>query len=733
MADSHQVKGIFNDALETDVEERGVFIEAACAGDDDLKNEILSLLESYGRVKGFLDVPASSISAEELAAEILQPEEASAIGKRVGAYRIEKEIGRGGMGAVFLARRDDETFHKWVAIKLIRRDTDNDTQLRRFQNEHQILAGLEHPNIARLIDAGSTTNGLPYFVMEYIDGIPVNRYCEEAALGIEGCLQLFLMICSAVEFAHSHSVIHRDIKPSNILVTHDGVPKLLDFGIAKSISVNGNGPTPSTATALRMMTPEYASPEQMRGHRVTTRSDVYSLGVLLYELLTHRRPYDFDSKSPYEIVQAICEDEPIAPSRVVHSDEAALFPNDLENIILKALRKEPERRYDSVREFSDDITRYSEGRPVAARQEEFSYRVRKFIKRQRPVAIAFAIALMFALVGFGVSRFADRARAAPTLTERLSDRRFGGTSDDAARDLYIQASALWEQRTSSSVEKALDLFQQAIARDPNFSLAYSGLANSYFLSNVWGQIPAEEAFSKAREAALKAIDLAPDVSQGHLSLAMADWQYYFDWQAADREFRKATELDPTYELAPHWYGLFLGEMGRSEEAVAMEKRAEELDPASIPVKADYARVLFYGRRYEESLEQYQMVARMDPNYMGVYYELADFYERTGRFDEMFEVVKKFGEPSHELLEAYRTGGIGAYEAKVVEIQERDGAPAIETAGRCAYLGQTDKAIGYLYQGLNTHDHRMAQVKIDPRFDNIRSDPRFVDFLRRANL
>ncbi|HYP50463.1 MAG TPA: serine/threonine-protein kinase, partial [Pyrinomonadaceae bacterium] len=432
------IKKIFNDALDLEPDEREKFLLQVCGDDAGLQKEIESLLNSYNRVENFLQTPAVDFSASEMAAQLLVSEEAAVIGKRVGAYRIEREIGRGGMGTVYLASRDDGQFQKNAAIKLLRRETENDSVVSRFHKERQILADLEHPNIARLLDGGTTGNGLPYFVMEYIEGLPLNRFCDERNLSINERLKLFRQICSAVEFAHEHSVIHRDLKPSNILVTKDGEPKLLDFGIAKTSAQNTT--VASTKTALRVMTPEYASPEQMRGERVTKATDIYSLGVLLYELVTGNRPYNFDSKSPYEIVRAICEDEPLPPSdvnagcgmgiaesknstrsayeKITRQDNKKSNPQsairnphsrDLDKIILKALRKEPERRYPSVKEFSEDIFRLLKGLPVSAQQDTVFYRSAKFFKRhQTAISSAFAVAFVFLLIGFSLSFYSGR-------------------------------------------------------------------------------------------------------------------------------------------------------------------------------------------------------------------------------------------------------------------------------------------------------------------------------------
>src|SRR5262249_14214618 len=269
-------------------------------------------------------------------------------GRKVGAYRILREIGRGGMGNVYLAARADDAFQKLVAVKIIRCGMDLDDVVQRFRAERQILAMLDHPNIARLLDGGATEDGLPYFVMEYIEGEPVDVYCERHKLSTPGRLKLFQSVCSATSYAHQNLVIHRDIKAANILVTEDGVPRLLDFGIAKLLAPGMA--LELTQTGVRPLTPEYASPEQVRGDALTTASDIYSLGVLLYRLLTGRRPYRSSMSSAAEIERAICEEEPVKPD----------LPRDLSAIVLMALRKDPRRRYVSVDQFSEDVRRYFE-------------------------------------------------------------------------------------------------------------------------------------------------------------------------------------------------------------------------------------------------------------------------------------------------------------------------------------------------------------------------------------
>jgi serine/threonine protein kinase len=314
------------------------------------------------------------------------------IGRRLGAYRIEREVARGGMGTVYEAIRVDNEFTKRAAIKVVKRGMDTDFVLRRFRKERQILAALNHANIASLLDGGTTDDGLPYFVMEYIEGKPLYKYCDANQLSVTERLQLFLSICDAVHYAHQRQVVHRDIKPSNILVTADGVPKLLDFGIAKLLNpdILGDITRDSTGTAMRLMTPEYASPEQIQGWPTSPATDVYSLGVLLYELLTGYRPYRLVNRAPHDIARVICEEAPLPPSFVMmrHDDlltasEATTLQQvystrkttpeslrqtlsgDLDTIIMRALEKAPESRYQTAEELREDIARFLGKKPIS--------------------------------------------------------------------------------------------------------------------------------------------------------------------------------------------------------------------------------------------------------------------------------------------------------------------------------------------------------------------------------
>lgn len=417
----HLVKQLLGSVLDQEPEQRAAFLARTCAGDSELRLEVESLLVHQAPSADFIEESAFDVTAQALADGATE----SILKRRIGPYKIIREIGIGGMGAVYLAERDDAQYRKTVAVKLIKREMLTGDTLRRFHNERQILANLEHPNIAHLIDGGATDDGIPYLVMEYVEGLPMDEYCDSRRLSIEERLKLFRIVCSAVHFAHQHLVIHRDLKPSNILVDAQGVPKLLDFGIAKLLQpAQPLQENDQTATGFHAMTPAYASPEQIRKEKITTASDVYSLGVLLYQLLTGQHPFSGKGRAPYEVAQAICETEPEKPS---HAISAALPPSglrgDLDNIVLMALRKDPLRRYASVEQFSEDIRRHLAALPVRARKDTFWYRATKFVTRNK-VGVAVACFVFVGLLGAVVlvSQQAHAARVQRTKAEhRFND------------------------------------------------------------------------------------------------------------------------------------------------------------------------------------------------------------------------------------------------------------------------------------------------------------------------
>jgi non-specific serine/threonine protein kinase/serine/threonine-protein kinase len=446
-----RVTALFQEACACPPAERERWLANHC-GDAAIRSEVEAMLRAYDTNPEFMEQPVpevrrdveSLLVAHELAgtsfpqvpaantglgADVLNARRPERVGWRIGAYDLVAELGRGGMGEVFAAVRADGHYDQKVALKLVRAGYATDGVVERFRAERQILAGLEHPNIARLVDGGTTDAGTPYLVMELVDGVPIDEFCRARSLSVTERLRLFLPVCAAVQYAHQRLVIHRDIKPANILITANGIPKLLDFGIAKVLDPAGN----TEETMLRPFTPEYASPEQVRGEPVSTASDIYALGMVLYRLLTGRSPYHLESRTHGELAAAITNQEPERPSAAVirpdGNPSAEQTPpsrlqrrlrGDLDFILLKALRKEPEKRYTSAEQLAEDIRRHLDGLPVAARKGTWNYRAGKFARRHRTVVGAATVVLITLVAGIIVT--AREARIAEAHRRRAEAR-----------------------------------------------------------------------------------------------------------------------------------------------------------------------------------------------------------------------------------------------------------------------------------------------------------------------
>ncbi len=537
-ADWRRLEEVFLAALEQPAQEREGFVSKACSGDEPLREEVIAMLRSHEETGDFLEAPAYQRNAELLAAQ----NGALKIGERVGDYRIQSLIGEGGMGEVYLA--EDLSLGRKVAMKLVRPGFGGANLLRQFKREERILAGLTHPNIARLYGGAVTENGVPYFVMEFVEGERLDSFCETRRLGIRERLELFRKICAAVSYAHRHLVIHRDLKPANIRVGTDGEPKLLDFGIAKLLDDENVAVLEQTVTLSGAMTPDYASPEQLRGEPMTTATDVYSLGVILFELLTGEKPYRTKSRSISEVSRAITDQEPTRPSTVVARSgnlkleirNSKFLKGDLDNIVLMALRKEPARRYSSAGQFSEDVRRHLEGLPVSARRDTVGYRASKFVARHR-LAVAATALVAFAIVG----------------------------------SLLI---ALWEARQARA--------QRDVAREINT-----------FLQDMLGA-----AAPDAKGVNVKVVDILSDASirartesasqpQVMADILMTLGRTYISlglYQPAEPNLRAALdaslktngELHSTTASTMGWLGLALANLGKTTEGEQISRKAVEL-------------------------------------------------------------------------------------------------------------------------------------------------------------
>ena len=412
--DWHDVERILATVIDLPENDRGARLDELCGDRSQLRAEVEPLLAAHRNAGTFLKVD-TEVNSELYAC-------ASLTGRQVGSYRLLDVIGSGGMGTVYRAERTDGQFQKQVAIKVVPAAIHSPELQRRFSSEQQILASLEHANIARLYDAGISADGVSYFVMEYVDGVPIDQYCDSHHLRTKERLKLFQTVCESVQYAHQHLVVHRDLKPANILVSADGVPKLLDFGVAKILDPWRSGLVEATHSLLNPMTPGYASPEQARGEKLTTASDIYSLGVVLYELLTGLPAQPVSGKSLDEAIQIITETEPPKPTTAIRSNKgvrnsvpAPELSSDLDAIVAKAMRKDPRQRYASAQEFSEDLSRYLEGMPVLAHRGSLRYVVGKFAARNRTGVLVALIAVILA-IGGGVlivrqGRIAERERA----------------------------------------------------------------------------------------------------------------------------------------------------------------------------------------------------------------------------------------------------------------------------------------------------------------------------------
>ncbi len=458
-----KVKVILDACLDLEISERTPYLDGACGGDSEVRSEVESLLASHDQLGDFIALP------------VLRE---SFVGGRLGNWKILADIGEGGMSRVCLAERADGQVEQQAAVKILKLGMDTDLILRHFQLERQILAGMNHPHIARLLDAGVTPSGRPFFVMEYIEGERIDAYADTKKLSQSDRLTLFQQVCSAVEYAHQRLVVHRDIKPSNILVNGDGTAKLLDFGIATVLSPE---PALATLSAAQMLTPDYASPEQIRGEPVTTSSDVYSLGVLLYRLLTGQSPYAKTKTTPHELAHAICEMDPGAPSSVVGASERRALHGDLDNIVLKALEKDPQLRYASAEQFSQDIRRYQEGRPVIARPHTWRYQASRFITRNR-FGVA-GVALMLLLLFGGMAATIREARIAET-ERRRAEARFFDTRQLANSLLFEVHDSIKDLPGSTKaramiIERSLKYLDRLSADSPGNALLQLELAEGY--------------------------------------------------------------------------------------------------------------------------------------------------------------------------------------------------------------------------------------------------------------
>lgn len=677
------IEELVDQALQCPPDQRSRFLANSNA-DTTILEEVRSLLQMEAIATGLFDPLGEKIGA-------LVPGKDTPPVKhptQIGTYRIIRPIGRGGMGQVYLALREDDQFRQHVAIKVLKRGMDTDDVLHRFRTERQILAALDHPAIATLLDGGMTDDGRPYFVMRYIEGESIHTYCDTHCLSIEERLHLFVQVCDAVAYAHRNLVVHRDIKPSNILVTHTGQPVLVDFGIAKLLNPGLSAHSLAlTRASSRLMTPEYASPEQVQGTSITTASDVYALGILLYEILTGHHPYDLSGKSLPDVARTICELDPPRPSTVVSrphhiirddgriltltpaeiSQARGLDPHrlmrqlrgDLDMIVLKALRKEPTRRYRSAEHIGDDIRRYRKGLPVLAQRDTIRYRTAKFIRRHRYTALATSIALLL-LIAFSITMAVqsvqlreERDRAEQVATAMLQ---FYKDLNPLRRDVTIHSNRDLLDRSAQFIQENLQEQPETQARLlTEVGTAYRGM-------NLFPEAEAllRDAIRLYETHALPPLDHASSLSRlGALHYRRGNYE------DAIIHFTKALTLQKTHTVPPSEDLLYtlqqlgraysyhgLAEQGRRtfDEAVAYSELhygANHAKTASF--LTDIARLHRTEEQYQVALTHLEQAFPIQRQMLGLAHP--DIIESLREFARTYEALAAFSEADRSFEQA----------------------------------------------------------------------------------
>lgn len=698
----HRLKSLVADALEQPPSERAAFVARACPGDAALRAEALRLVEAAGE-----DDLVSPIASLRPVAERDDIADAPILGRRIGAYEVVRLLGRGGMGAVYEVRRADGHYEARGALKLVRHGVDSPALRQRFQQERQILASLEHPHIARLLDGGVTDDRQPFLVMEYVEGEPLPAFCDARRLSTDERLALFLQVCDAVAYAHRNLVVHRDLKPSNILVTADGTVKLLDFGIAKLLDEAATGGGPETWTLAQPFTPEYAAPEQLAGGRITTATDVYQLGAVLYELLAGRRPHDVSGLTPAAVERLVTTAEPRRPSAAVvdipptrpagtplageggaadpeaiarargtHPDRLRRrLGGDLDTVVLKALRKEPGARYVSAEALGEDLRRHLAGEPVRARPATFAYRAGKLVRRYRTAVAAavllFVVATALSVV-YTVRVAAERDRAEAALLETRSALAFlqqmiwAAGPEEGDPDMPI--GAVLDSAAARIDAELAD--RPAVARTIHAAVGYAYMS--------MGRYEAAEAHTR------RALALHGDALDGgdadsaratllvNLGLILTGQGRYDEAIPLHEEsLALARELAPEGHLLAvvlNGYATTLTETGAYAESAALLKeavplyRAQSDDTGALRALNNLVAILQYDGRHEEAIPRYREVAALmraarggDDHYqIGVVLSnLAASLSLTGQadeatatYEEALGVLERTVEPAH---------------------------------------------------------------------------------------
>jgi serine/threonine protein kinase/tetratricopeptide (TPR) repeat protein len=865
-----QVERLYHDALELEPEARTAFLDQASGHNEELRYEVAALLAYDERAANFIEAPALEVAAKALASKPkaqgwAKPSVTSKVGRQIGAYELLSPLGEGGMGEVHLAL--DTKLGRKVALKLLSADlTTDDERVRRFRQEALTASALNHPNIITVYEIGEC-EGRDFIATEHIEGVTLRTRMRGRGLPLAAAIDIALQVAGALAAAHEHGIVHRDIKPENVMVRPDGLVKVLDFGISKYAEPGRTRDSKEswirTGTGVVMGTTAYMSPEQARGEEVDARTDVWSLGVILYEMIARSLP--FPGRTPTDRLAAILEREPAPLGKLRRG-----VPAELERIVGRALAKNRDERYAQTADLAADLRKL---RATLGEERSFRFalpapaRILPALSRPRATVVLAALSLMVitlmvaGLVYFrrdtggvavnslailplvNVSGSADteylsdgiteslindlsqlsslrvlsrstvfryKGRAADPLAvgrelgveavligrieqrgetlvvhadlvkvadgsqlwggrfnRKLSDvlavqeevskeiagklrPRLSGeeqrrltkhhTENAEAYQLYINGRFYWEKRTPEGLTRAIRYFEQAIERDPNYALAYAGLADAYALLGVF-YLPPREAFPKAKDAALNALRIDDTVAEADAALGHIKVQYEYDWAGAERDYQRAIGLNPNYANAHHFYALYLAMMGRPEEGLAEIRRAQELEPFSLFIHANVGAILCQARRYDEAINQLRRVLEMNPNFDHARSLIGFAYCQKGMYEQAITEYQKRAMPgsggSGDLGVAYALSGRQSEAFKEIgklrEMSKQRYVAPYSLAIIYASLGDRDNALQWLEKAYEDRSTRLVWIKVDPLLDSLRSEPRFAELLRRMNL